>query len=390
MNVIKFSPIWGNNTGDLIISRVIEEEMARRGIVVHSYDWMFRTKKAYQKTANLRPSTFHRAASYLQRYAPDLFWFLKIAAYFYKKDGQRYASAMEGFDHVLIGGGNLLMDKRGSDYSFRAASIVKCAKVGVSIVGIGAGPFRRRISLRIIEKYLLKCHHVWMRDNISASCFENTPDRIKHVVPDPAFLISNYFTISKFRKPKFVGVNLVGDHLNEMQLRVLAKHITCVCENHDYSVKIINTAYPFDGVSSNNFLKMLPDHIRKKSQIVNLDDSSDSFIDAFSDLDFFLGSRMHSIIFAASYKIPVAGISWDRKVAGVLEMVYGEHYKKFHLDCSLDDFDSETRRVLNELTDACSFQTYAGRISELQGAIEKEFDVLCQELKSDSKTVVQS
>lgn len=376
MNVIKFSPIFGNNVGDLVISKVVEEEMAARGIIVHSYDWMFREPNMFPRSQTSKSSLFQKGSFYLQKYTPDVFLLLKLALYYLHKDQKRYASLIEQYDHVLIGGGNLLMDKMGSDYSFRAANIIKLANQNASIIGVGAGPFRRDLSLRYLEKELANCHHVWVRDDVSASSLRRTSESKKRIAPDPAFLIPKHYALLKAKKPKFIGVNLVGGHLSAAHLRILAKNLVRICKNRNLGIKVINTAYPFDATASRLFLRMLPEDILERSKIIDLEDNQASFKEAYSDISFFVGSRMHSIIFASSYTVPVVGIPWDRKVSGVLKMIYGNQYEDFQLNPASDDFDSDVARALINVTDDEKLSDYTGRVEKVQKQVECEFDAL--------------
>ncbi len=375
MKVVKFSSVHGNNVGDTIISLVIEREMARRGIAVESYDWMFRGVGDFIRQGSGQPSFLQKISYYLQLYAPDIFQLLKLMSYWFRGDDRRYLSVIQEADHVIIGGGNLLMDKHGSDYSFRAANIMRIAGQKTLVIGVGAGPFRQKWSLSYLKRHLSSCSYIWVRDSVSSNSLEYDSSEEVIVAPDPAFLISNYFKIDSRSRKKFVGINLLRD-LDGVQLQILANQLTAFCRKNDLVVKVICTAFPFDREIGEIFLNMLSTDLSEGSSIVELSDKEVEFEKAFSQMAYFVGSRMHSIIFAASYEIPVVGILWDRKVEGVLRWLYGDEWDRFCLDGRSSTFSGDVGRAFDSLERFMPRRRYSEILAKIKGRVELQFDAV--------------
>jgi polysaccharide pyruvyl transferase WcaK-like protein len=326
MKAIKFSPIYGNNIGDVAISIAIEHIFFAHGISVESHDILFRPPLSFKRTSKNGKARI-LASSFLQLKLPRLFSLLKKGIFLKEKSTDRYKSLIEGFDFVIFGGGNLLMSKMGSDYGYRVASFAKSSATPTIIFSCGAGPFlvdKGFICSTIVEH----AAYISVRDLVSLNCFRNFPPHLQpSVTIDPAFVISEIFPAAKSPKRDVLGLNIISNFFSEIELLELAKNISQFSKSNNLKIRIINTAFPSDEETSLKFSSIFTTLSDDDIEIISLKPDLSNLASAYGDLKMFFGCRMHSLIFALSYQVPTAGFCWDEKVRSMLSVFLG---KAFH------------------------------------------------------------
>lgn len=322
LNVAKFSPVYGNNIGDLMISKCIEYMADKEDVSVDTYDILLRTPASYSMR---RVSIAFRVkvSSFLQFRFPKMFSLIKRIIYKIKGSGKRYSEISSKYDAVIVGGGNIIMDKMGSDYINRVWHICRNSTVPVYIYAAGAGPISNR---KIAERIKEKAAFVSVRDFGSQSLIEK--DEV-HVYYDPAFVISDVSRVE--RSKKVIGVNVISDFFSLADLRLLASDVANFASEHALGIKIIVTAYPNDFLESQRLSELIREIDPGQSvEIIETSADPESIATAYSDVAFFVGCRMHSLIFSLSYGIPSIGYEWDGKVK--------EMFKVFLERETVDDF----------------------------------------------------
>ena len=188
-----------------------------------------------------------------------------------------------------------------------------------------------------------------MRDDVSKSYFSKYNYNVD-IIPDPVFmladLLENKFVETKRNK---VGINLISNFFTNKQLQTLAIEIVDMAIIQKLDLVIVNTAFPQDkevAVEFYNYVKQYNDSIY--IEIVDIDSSPDSIADVYQHFSFFIGCRMHSIIFSLSLGVPAVGFSWDEKVVGMFQQFFNrDNVNEYILDIEKLDF-SKHLNLINE------------------------------------------
>ena len=321
LKVVKFSPIYGNNIGDIHISKCIEYGLSQHKISVQSHDILFRNIGSFTQNSG-RKKMRHFISLFLQLKTPFIFYLLKKMIFKLSGAKNKFGDLVEDADAVIFGGGNLLMSKMGSDYAYRIAKYSMQNRDVLSIVfSCGAGPFDFD-EKSLIRKIWENVDFLSVRDFNSKLYFEKYSLKGCHVIPDPAFIISDM--VSKKQPPaekSYIGINIIMDYFSEEELKVFAEEVVKSCWKFGLGVKIINTAFPFDSEFSERFISMLR-VVDKDLHIISIDieENVESLTSAYQNLEYFVGCRMHSLIFALSFSVPCLGFNWDDKVKGMFQV----------------------------------------------------------------------
>jgi len=324
MRILKLSPVFGNNIGDLAISDVFEDLIESLGHEVISKDWRGRPRDGFQNRELPRGRNFAGKLLYrVPEVGLGLSRLLRLNPYSFGKLVESFGYEP---DAVILGGGNLLMDTFGTDYLHRVlcyAEYFRNKRIPVYILGVGAGGISGRRSEqvgRVVE--LAKA--VVVRDVYSLGLLKSflsaDLDRKVELVPD--VVLSHRVRLPE-SDHKFVGLNVAGT-LTDLQITGVKRCIDFILEYFQLPLKIIITAYPLDrevGLSVLDYCRG-QGAVGAQSEIVFMSSAwRDELAPAFLGIKFFLGSRMHSLIFSMITGTPCMGITWHPKVDSLFEMV---------------------------------------------------------------------
>jgi len=343
IRIVKYSPILGNNVGDIIISKCIEYCFKKNDVEVESQDLLFRKPlsfKSYGAIGGFKISV----SPLMQKYIPRIYYMIKLFLFYKHKNNQIISKSSECYDAVILGGGNIIMNNMGCDYSFRVIQILKKFRLSgkkTIIFGAGVGPFvfAEKSNLEKINKY---SDVVFVRDRNSANYWKENNLNTPRVIFDPAFVVSDICP-STTDKKIWIGVNLIGLMSKSKDAPKWIHGLIDLAKRTKLGIKIIVTAYPSDLFLSRELYNEIRDN-GVDVKLECLDYSVGSVMRCFSDLKIFVGCRMHSLIFALSYGVPSIGYSWDDKVNAMFEMVFPGGGERF----VVDDFFSMTTLILLE------------------------------------------
>ncbi len=202
------------------------------------------------------------------------------------------------------------------------------------------GPLKSRLSRQIVKFALKRTRLVEVREDIS---FQIAKD-MKIAAPvirtsDAAFLLKgkqSSFNIKKAKNSLLIGVT-VRNWFNsktkmDKYLDVVAKEIDYLIDTHGATIismpQVIAANYSDDDrqVASDLWHRVKN---QDKFTMVTEDFDPVELIAIYSKMDIFIGTRMHSNIFALINHVPVMAIQYEHKTAGIM--------KKLGLsDCVLD------------------------------------------------------
>ncbi|MFJ6412491.1 polysaccharide pyruvyl transferase family protein [Terribacillus saccharophilus] len=211
------------------------------------------------------------------------------------------------------------------------------------------GPFYNGFMKKVTRQVLNNVTKIFIREEISKKwlreikCTNNTVD----VVPDTAFcmealvdkdsknLLTNYIN-NKSKRP-IVGVTVRDWNFPEVDDTVAHrdKYIESIVKGVIYLENNLGAKVYFmpqvlgpnifndDRVITKEILNKLP---KSNAELLDYDLNPRVLKYFYSQMDMFIGTRMHSNIFALSSKIPTVAINYEHKTTGIMTMLGLEDY----------------------------------------------------------------
>ncbi len=221
-------------------------------------------------------------------------------------------------DLFISGGGSLLQDVTGSfsvPYYLGLAWLAKMQGSKTVYYAQGAGPLNKSWSRKLTALSLNRFELLGVRDQGSKELLKNTgvKKEIKLTV-DPVFAL--YDPLSNKRqqiKGKLeVGISVRPwsvDYLDE-----LAAGLNQFARKKN--IKFI--LFPMHQGSDDQISLALKEKLEAESEIFELPEQPQKALKSFSQLDLFVGVRLHSLIFALLNQVPLLALSYDPKIEGLL------------------------------------------------------------------------
>lgn len=347
MKILKYSVISDINKGDVFISDAINfiDKQIATGNVFTNQDILFK-KFNLEKRLNeqeVGKNTFYKVKR-RNKLMSYLVLLLKVII-FTLKDKKRVEEQIRMHECVFIGGGNLFMETNGGDLFYRSLQIVKIAKSlnkKVIIYGVGLGPFEFPYKKRL-AKIINMSDRFYVRDYRNKEICDELDIRLNKevcVALDPAFIVSDIHQKKNLEK-KYIGLNFMNLQKivtqSKFDLNVLLSNLEEIYVEYKLPYRIINTSYGED-LSISTLISEKLKKINIDVSIFNIKELKDLTL-AFSDLKFFLASRMHSSIFSMSYEVPTLVYSWHPKIDFLQKYLFSEKKEKTLI--LSENFDSQ-------------------------------------------------
>ncbi|WP_193571470.1 polysaccharide pyruvyl transferase CsaB [Paenibacillus psychroresistens] len=234
--------------------------------------------------------------------------------------------------HGLIsGGGSLLQDATGRKSIPYYLGIIKLAQwLGkpTFIYAQGVGPVQSKTFHPFIRSIFRKCRYVSVRDEESAQLLQHIglPREQLEVVPDPVMGLPlqagdglNVNTLSGTdpniaggsSKP-IIGVSVRIWNENRSELHQLAKSLQLIQAERDVHICFLPFHLPGDIEAS----QIVIEHMQAAGNVSIAEDlvHPQQMLAAVKACDLLIGMRLHSLIYAASQRVPLIGISYDPKI----------------------------------------------------------------------------
>jgi len=243
------------------------------------------------------------------------------------------------FSTFILGGGGLFQDKtsfRSLLYYLSLIGFMKRLRKKVVIFNVGVGPLIRKISRRLLLSTLKKADLVIFRDRFSFDFFPELKN--KFLGFDSAFSLN----FKKRDKEKKILVSL--RYFKDLNLKKFTKFINILKEKIPYDFEFV--------VFSEEEIKIaktlnLP-YFYKKDPI--------SVLEKFSEAQFLIGARYHSILFSIMNDVPFLSIPYDLKVRVLSKEVGFEDFIETNeaIDVWIDEFNKvfeereERRKIIIE------------------------------------------
>ena len=249
-----------------------------------------------------------------------------------------YESQISAADAVVIGGGNLLTDM---DLNFpvklaAVLNLVSRRHLPIAIYGVGVSGDWSEQGLHLMRTALRRARpcYVSVRDQPSQEnfnrLFADSAGLTAGVVRDPGLLTSRYIKPSITRNPiPRVGLCITSGIAVRYHSNVdisdidLGEWYALLCEaltRRGYVVDVFTNGSPED----EHFLDVLSSQLGNVAEgaICRKRLKNPTELAAFSaGLDVLVAHRMHALIAAYSYRVPIFALRWDRKVDAFMASV---------------------------------------------------------------------
>lgn len=244
-------------------------------------------------------------------------------------------------DMIIVCGGGFLGGKK-FDSLMHVYQIYLNTQFGkpVYIMGNSIEPIKKQIIKYFTEKVLKKVDFIFVRETITEEYVSTFMDKNKYtLIPDMAFMLEDvnrdFEFVDELRKENelLIGTTVRSWNFPNLSNKIQAK------ENYENSVRDMmvymfnkyNCSFVFipqvtvstgdDTLTALRIKNKLPENLKNKF-IIRTDDWSPSEIKSvIKNMDYFVGTRMHSNIFATSMCVPTTAIAYEKKTNGIMETV---------------------------------------------------------------------
>lgn len=227
-------------------------------------------------------------------------------------------AALAEADLFISGGGSLLQDVTGSfsvPYYLSLAWLAKLQGVKTVYYAQGAGPLNKFWSRKLTALSLNRFNLLGVRDQGSYNLLKQIGVKQKlNLTVDPVFALADFeYNLHKKIKGKLeIGVAVrpwSADYISELAAGLNRFSAESSCKFLLFS---------FHKGSDEKTAVQLQKLLKAESELVKLPNQPNKALSFFSELDLFVGVRLHSLIFALLNQIPLLAISYDPKVTGLM------------------------------------------------------------------------
>lgn len=274
-------------------------------------------------------------------------------------------------DIIIVCGGGFLGGKKFESlmHLFQIYINTKMKK-NVYIMGTSIEPIKSKIINYYTEKILKKVDYVFAREKITEKYLKNfLPSKKYDLIPDMAFMLESkkvkFEFIENLRKNDEILVGITVRKWNfpnsKNKEKARSRYIEQIVKFLDYYTDKENYTFIFipqvivDYASDVDIAKIIKKNMKEKNKkkfIIREDDWSPEEIKGLiGNLDFFVGTRMHSNIFSTSMCVPTLAIAYEKKTNGIMETVgqdkYVEEIETINAESMITKFDELQRNKDN-------------------------------------------
>ena len=270
--------------------------------------------------------------------------------------------AMEESDIIVVCGGGFLGGKKFDSlmHLFQIYANTKFNKP-VIIMGTSIEPIKNKIIKRYTEKVLKKVDYVYAREKITFDYLKSFMDKDKYaLIPDMAFMLEDKKEKSQlidFKKDNNILIGITVRKWNfpnsENPKKSMENYINAVTKCMEKNIKEKNAIFVFipqviveygdDTLVAKEIKKRITNENKDKFIILEEDLSPVELKTTIWNLDYFIGTRMHSNIFATTMGVPTVAIAYEKKTNGIMQTV--------GLDKYIVEIDEITEEKLEEKLD---------------------------------------
>lgn len=280
-----------------------------------------------------------------------------------------FRKELKKVDVLIIGGGNVLYDFTPQSESSYALKIIieeaKKLKKKIFVTSIGIGPFQNNKQISKVFSVLNDVDYITFRDERYKKYLKNINLKEEKYLSsiDPVFLLETEKKEHEINMEKIkIAVCLLDYRLNKATEDEYKNYIESMKEiilklgaMKNIEVILFSTEVK-DYLTVNEIFASLKNEKRISMEII---ETKKELLEFYSKIDFLIGTRMHSMIVAASQYIPFVGISWQPKVEEMFILMNEEDSVFF-----IEKLDVEVDNIIQKSLD--KIDNYSGEVSKLK------------------------
>ena len=231
---------------------------------------------------------------------------------------------------LLFGGGSLLQDVTSSKsllYYLWIIFLAQNSGMKTMLYANGIGPITKKINRQLASKILNKVDVITLRDDKSdeelRSMGVTNPEIV--ITADPAFTLDRDASLSGRYFTRMAGVP-VGTKLCVVSVREWKKSVSNFEEEMaklcDYMADTYNIyplfvpmQYPLDIEISQKIINKM----KNPAYIITRELSVPEMFSVLSEIEFIIGMRLHSLIYATTLEIPAMALVYDPKISAFMD-----------------------------------------------------------------------
>ena len=251
---------------------------------------------------------------------------------------------LENADIIVVCGGGFLGGKKlDSLMHIYQIYVDTLFKKPVYVMGNSIEPISNKVVKKYTEGVLKRVDYIFAREKITEEYLKKILPFNKFCrIPDIAFSLedkeSEFDYMDKLTKENdiIIGITVRNWNFPNVKDKNKAKenYLKAVADSMDFIIEKYNSVFVFvpqvivefgDDTETAKEIKKIMKNSNKF--VIRNDDYSPYEIKAMaSKCDYFIGTRMHSNIFATSMKIPTTAIAYEKKTNGIMETVNMSDY----------------------------------------------------------------
>lgn len=254
--------------------------------------------------------------------------------------------ALNESDIIIVCGGGFLGGKKfdSLEHLYQIYINTKFNKP-VYLMGTSIEPIKNRIIKHYTEKILKKLDYIFARETITEKYLSEFMPKDKYtLIPDMAFMLDSakiefpFMDELRTNSNVLIGITMRNWNFPNVQDKISAKenYISEMKNFMEYYIESKGAIFIFipqvivSYASDTDIAAEIKNKMQEKYKnnfIIRNDDWSPLEIKTLiGKLDFFVGTRMHSNIFATSMYVPTLAIAYEKKTNGIMETVGQEEY----------------------------------------------------------------
>lgn len=313
------------------------------------------------------------------------------------EEKRRRLQPFKDADIVISCGGGYITDNYGGPlplfFVLYEIFLAIALRKDVMIYSQSIGPFNKKIS-KLATKYVLnKVKLITCRESISKEVLLNigVNKPTVFITADPAFylipankkrineILDNEGVI-KGKKQNLIGISLRNwwyPSFSDPDVRH-NNYLKIISRVSDYLIKYLNAEIIFipmdikDTSTDDRVLALEIIHMmdcQKDVKLIRGEYTPEELKGVIGEMDLFIGTRFHSIIFATAMQVPVVSIMYEHKAMGIMKMLNLERYV-----CDINELDQN--ELILKINEAWSNKDEIRTLLKANLSILKELDLI--------------
>lgn len=276
---------------------------------------------------------------------------------------------IQNSDIIIVCGGGFLGGKK-FDSLMHIYQIYVDTLFGkpVYVMGTSIEPIKDKFIKYFTDKVIKRVDFVFAREIITEKYLSEILDDNMHVqIPDMAFMLENsnkkfrFVEELRLKNNELFGITVRNWNFPDLDNKQMAME-NYISSVKDFMIKEFEkrtctfvfipqvTVSTGDDTKIAEKIKDILPKKYKKQFVIRRDDWSPSEIKSLiANMDYFVGTRMHSNIFATSMAVPTTAIAYEKKTNGIMETVGLENYVIEINDITFDDLYNKVEdMIINE------------------------------------------